>query len=132
MADLFALRCSLTGLHAGLFHASASHVFVTACDTPFLKTELVALLLENVGPKWDVIIPETGKGMQPLCAVYSRQCLKPIARQLKKNAARIVDFFPLVRVKKISESRLREAAADELWRKTRKTGGAGPESPSVP
>jgi molybdopterin-guanine dinucleotide biosynthesis protein A len=51
VTDLFPLRSSLTGIHAGLFHASAPHVFVTACDTPFLKKELITTLLDELEPK---------------------------------------------------------------------------------
>jgi molybdopterin-guanine dinucleotide biosynthesis protein A len=51
VTDLFPLRSSLTGIHAGLFHASAPHVFVTACDTPFLRKELITTLLDELAPK---------------------------------------------------------------------------------
>jgi molybdopterin-guanine dinucleotide biosynthesis protein A len=109
VADLICVRSSLTGVHAGVFHGSCPYVFVTACDTPFLRPELVSFLLGQVGPRWDVVIPETEKGLQPLCAIYSKQCLKPIEEQLTKESPRIVDFFPSVRVKKIPEEQLRQA-----------------------
>jgi molybdopterin-guanine dinucleotide biosynthesis protein A len=109
VTDLFPLRSSLTGIHAGLFHASAPHVFVTACDTPFLKKALIAALLDELEPKWDVIIPETKEGAQPLCAIYSKRCLKPIEHQLGKEDPKIINFFSKVKVKKITEPQLRSA-----------------------
>jgi molybdopterin-guanine dinucleotide biosynthesis protein A len=112
VADLFPVRSSLTGVHAGLFHAPSSHVFVSACDTPFLQRELVLEVLNGFDPKWDVIIPETKKGLQPLCAVYSKRCLKPIEGQLLNDRPRIIDFFTSVRVKKISEGQCREVDPD--------------------
>ena len=112
VTDLFPLRSSLTGIHAGLFHASAPHAFVTACDTPFLKKELISVLLEALEPKWDVIIPETKEGHQPLCAIYSKRCLKPIEHQLRRQDPKIINFFSKVKVKKISEPQLRAADPD--------------------
>jgi molybdopterin-guanine dinucleotide biosynthesis protein A len=112
VTDLFPLRSSLTGIHAGLFHASAPHIFVTACDTPFLKRELITALLDELEPKWDVIIPETKDGAQPLCAIYSKRCLKPIENQLGKEDPKIINFFSKVKVKKIAEPQLRRADPD--------------------
>jgi molybdopterin-guanine dinucleotide biosynthesis protein A len=109
VGDLFPVRSSLTGIHAGLFHASSGHVFVTACDTHFLKKELITFLLEELEPKWDVVIPATEEGLQPLCAVYSKRCLRPIERQLAEGNAKIIDFFSQVRVKEVPEERLRQA-----------------------
>lgn len=112
VTDLFSIRSALTGIHAGLFHASASHAFITACDTPFLKKELIMALLEEIEPKWDVIMPVTEKGNQPLCAIYSKRCIKPIERQLKNQDPKILKFFPEVKVKEIPEARLRKVDPD--------------------
>jgi len=109
VTDLFPIRSPLTGIHAGLFHASAPHAFITACDTPFLKKELIRALLEELEPKWDVIIPVTEEGNQPLCAIYSKRCIKPIERQLKNEDPKILKFFPKVKVKEIPEAQLRPA-----------------------
>jgi molybdopterin-guanine dinucleotide biosynthesis protein A len=109
VTDLFPIRSPLTGIHSGLFHVSAPHAFITACDTPFLKKELIRALLEELEPKWDVIIPVTEKGNEPLCAIYSKRCIKPIERQLRNQASKILKFFPKVKVKEIPEAQLRSA-----------------------
>ena len=107
--DLFPIRCPLTGIHAGLFHTSAPHAFITACDTPFLKKEVIRALLEELEPKWDVVVPVTQEGSQPLCAIYSKRCIKPIERQLSAEDAKILKFYPKVKVKEIREAQLRLA-----------------------
>jgi molybdopterin-guanine dinucleotide biosynthesis protein A len=112
VSDLIPVRSSLTGIHAGLFHASADHVFVTACDMPFLKESVVKILLQELEPKWDVIIPVTTKGPQPLCAIYSKRCIKPIEAQLHKEASKIVRFFSKVRVKEVPEEAIRQVDPD--------------------
>ncbi len=109
VTDLFPIRSSLAGIHAGLFYASAPHAFITACDMPFLKTELIRALLAELELKWDVIMPVTEEGNEPLCAIYSKRCIKPIECQLKNEDPKIANFFPKVRVKEIPEARLRSA-----------------------
>jgi len=110
--DLFPIRCALTGIHAGLFHASAPHVFVTACDTPFLKKAMIETLLEEIEPNLDVILPVTHEGNQPLCAVYSRRCLRPIEHQLRNKDPKITKFFPKVKVKQVPEAHLKAVDPD--------------------
>ncbi|MBN1841560.1 MAG: molybdenum cofactor guanylyltransferase [Deltaproteobacteria bacterium] len=114
VSDLFPVRSSLTGIHAGLFHASAPHIFVTACDTPFLSRPLIKRLLEEIEPKWDVIIPVTAEGRQPLCAIYSKRCMKPIDDQLENQDPKIIRFFPKVKVKAVSDAQIRAADPDLL------------------
>ncbi|MDY6952371.1 MAG: molybdenum cofactor guanylyltransferase [Thermodesulfobacteriota bacterium] len=112
VSDLFPIRSSLTGIHAALFHCSQPHVLVTACDTPFLKRELIRVLLNELEPKWDVVMPVTEEGHQPLCAIYSKRCLKPIVHQLEHGDPKIVNFFSKVKVKEVPEEKLRAADPD--------------------
>jgi molybdenum cofactor guanylyltransferase len=112
VTDLLPTRSSLTGIHAALFHVSTPHAFITACDTPFLKTGLIRILLDELEPKWDVVMPVTGQGSQPLCAIYSKRCIEPIEDQLRNGDPKILNFFSEIKVKEISEERLRVADPD--------------------
>ena len=112
--DLFPIRSSLTGIHAGLFYSTNPYSFFIACDTPFLKMEMVEVIVNSIEPDIDIILPETSEGLQPLCAVYSKQCLKPVERQLTRKELQIRRFFKKVRVKKLPENLLRENDPDLL------------------
>jgi len=107
VTDIYTARSSLTGIHAGLFYATNSHSFITACDTPFLKKELIETIICAVESQTDIIIPETSAGIEPLCAVYSKRCLKQIENQLDKQEYKIQNFFNKVRVRKLSDNELR-------------------------
>ena len=109
VTDLFQTPSSLTGIHAALFHVSTPYAFITACDTPFLQTGLIRVLLNQLEPKWDVIMPVTEQGNQPLCAIYSKRCIEPIEDQLRNGDPKILNFFPKIKVKEIPEKRLRQA-----------------------
>ncbi len=112
--DIFPFRSSLTGIHTGLFYTSNPFAFFAACDTPFLKKELVKTIIDNIEPSVDVVIPETSAGLEPLCAVYSKECLKPVEHHLTKEKFKIQHLFKKRRVKKISEEILREKDPDLL------------------
>ncbi|UCD77390.1 MAG: molybdenum cofactor guanylyltransferase [Desulfobacterales bacterium] len=105
--DLFAVRSSLTGIHAGLFYMKNSFGFFAACDTPFLKKDLVEVLLENIEENKDIIMPETADGMEPLCAIYSKRCLNTVEHHIKQNKFKIQRALKKHRWKKIPESKLR-------------------------
>lgn len=92
-------RSSLTGIHTALANARTEHVFLTACDTPFLRTTLLHALLARLRPVDDVVLPLKPDGyFEPLCAFYSRRCLPHIAAQLARGDHKIINFFDKVRV----------------------------------
>ncbi|MFH1581583.1 MAG: molybdenum cofactor guanylyltransferase [Pseudomonadota bacterium] len=106
--DLFPIRSSLTGIHTGLFYSTNPHSFFIACDTPFLKIEMAETIVNSIEPDVDIVLPETSEGIQPLCAVYSKQCLKHVETQLTRKELQIRRFFKKVRVKKLPENLLRK------------------------
>ncbi|MCK5504118.1 MAG: molybdenum cofactor guanylyltransferase [Thermodesulfovibrionia bacterium] len=110
--DLFQVQSSLTGIHAGLFYINTPYAFFLACDTPFVKKELLEIILAGIEQHVDVVIPETSKGFEPLCSIYSKQCLRPIEQQLIGGKLKIQGFFRNVRVKKIHEKYLRQKDPD--------------------
>jgi molybdopterin-guanine dinucleotide biosynthesis protein A len=81
--------------------------FFSACDTPFLKKELVEVLLENIDPRSDIIMPETAAGMEPLCAVYSKRCLDRAEHHIRQKKLKIQRALSHHRLKKIPETVLR-------------------------
>lgn len=108
VTDIFTVRSSLTGIHAGLFYSRSPYAFITACDTPFLKKELIELLISYIESDKDLIIPETSVGFEPLCAIYSTRCLHKIEQQISRESYKIRDFYSKIRVKKIHEFQLRQ------------------------
>ncbi len=106
--DIYTKRSSLTGIHSGLFYTKTDHAFIAACDTPFLKVELVKTIIQHIDSSVDVVIPRTEVGIEPLCAVYSRRCLQTVQGALEQNSLKIRSFFSRVRVKEIPETVLRK------------------------
>jgi molybdopterin-guanine dinucleotide biosynthesis protein A len=100
VTDLYREQGALGGVFTGLFHASFSHAFVVACDMPFLQPALISYLA-GMSPGYDIVIPRTEDGLQPLHAVYSRKCLPFMEDLLCRGRLKILDFFPRVKKKEV-------------------------------
>lgn len=108
--DTFTTFSSLNGIHTALHSVQANHVFVAACDTPFLQPALVSLLLSRLTPAADVVVPLLNNNYyEPLCAIYSKRCLPHIVSQLKLGEYQIIRFFRSVNVVSVSETEIRQA-----------------------
>jgi len=114
VTDIMSARSSLTGIHTGLFFATNRYTFITACDTPFLKRGVVETIIDGIKPGYSVTIPETPNGLEPLCAVYSKHCLKPIEQQIVNQEFKIKQFLKKKRLNKIPENVLRDKDPDLL------------------
>jgi molybdopterin-guanine dinucleotide biosynthesis protein A len=101
-SDLIPERGVLGGLYTGLFFSSFPYSFCVACDMPFLKTTVIEYLIKNI-EDYDVIVPKTSDGLQPLHAVYSKNCLGPIKEILDQGKYKIIDLYPMVKVKIMEE-----------------------------
>jgi molybdopterin-guanine dinucleotide biosynthesis protein A len=108
VTDIFPYRSSLTGIHAGLFHATRPYAFFAACDAPFLLPGMVHLILNALSPGVDGVVPQTAAGFEPLCAVYSQRCCQTIAQRLKKQHFQIKGIFKKFRIRTLSEKLLRQ------------------------
>ena len=101
--DLIPGRGVLGGLYTGLFYSSFPFSFCVACDMPFLKESVIEYLIQSMDA-YDAFVPKTKDGLQPLHALYSKNCLEAIKRTIEKEKYKITDFYPLVRMKVIEES----------------------------
>ncbi|MBU1170117.1 MAG: molybdenum cofactor guanylyltransferase [Proteobacteria bacterium] len=109
VSDYFTDRCSLTGIHAGLTAIRNQNAFFVACDAPFIKKELIEKILGMIHPAFDVIVPMTSAGYEPLFAIYSKECLRVIERHLLCKRYKVTDIFTCLNVATVSEEYLREA-----------------------
>jgi len=69
---------------------------------PFINEKLILYLKSQING-YDVVVPQTSRGLEPMHAFYSRNCIQPMYRCLEEGRLRIVDFFSEVKVKIIGE-----------------------------
>ena len=73
VSDIYPGCGPLGGIHAALTHSSAEVNLMLAVDMPFISKELLRFLLHTADrTRAIVIVPQTSRGLQPLCAVYRR------------------------------------------------------------
>ncbi len=96
--DIYPDKGPLGGIYTSLINSSSYHTFMLACDMPFVEPELITHL-KDLTNQYDVVIPKSEKGLEPLHAFYSKKCIEPIKRELDGNNLRIISFFPHVNVK---------------------------------
>jgi molybdopterin-guanine dinucleotide biosynthesis protein A len=101
-------RCGpLGGMHAGLLASTNNYNFIVACDMPNLNTAAVAYIRE-VAAGYAVAVPFIDGYFNPLHAVYHKSCLPHIERLLAEERYRILEFYPLINLRQISEEELRQ------------------------
>jgi molybdopterin-guanine dinucleotide biosynthesis protein A len=96
----------LGGLHTALLEATGDLTIVIACDMPYVSAPLLGHLA-TLARDADAIVPYTDRGYHPLCAVYARSCLEPIARRLAAGRLKMTGLFDDVRVRVVAVEELR-------------------------
>ncbi len=116
VADIFFGCGPLAGIHAALVHSTAALNLMLAVDMPFVSRELLAFIFaaaEREDNHAIVTVPRTGKGFQPLCAVYRRDFSAAAEQALRAGKYKIDATFSSVSVRVIEEDELAAAGFSE-------------------
>ena len=103
--DLYPGCGPLAGIHSGLVSASSFYSLVVACDMPFLDQSLLQYLI-NLAHGFDVVMPSVEGLMEPLHAVYSKDCLPHIERILKDGGRSVKDVLHQVNVRYVEREEI--------------------------
>lgn len=105
--DIFNQRGLLVGLYSGLKSSASRYNLVVGCDMPFLKVELLQYLRDKIDSN-DIIIPRYTKSyIEPLCAIYSKDCLSVMERNIEAGILSIRRIFPYLKVEYIEEKEIK-------------------------
>ncbi|MDK2744820.1 MAG: molybdenum cofactor guanylyltransferase [Nitrospira sp.] len=96
---------SLGGLYTGLRQSTDQHIFVAACDMPFLCSSLVQYMVA-LKEEADVVMALWKDRLQPTHAVYSRRCLPILEDMIRRHEVKIqhVAAHPALRVRMVMEA----------------------------
>lgn len=104
--DIFPGKGSIGGIYTGLVTSNSFYNLVIACDMPFLNPDLLKYMI-TVSKGFDVVVPRIkGEIYEPLHAVYSKNCIDPLERLIKNNVFRIIELYPLIKVKYLDDSEI--------------------------
>lgn len=105
----------LSGLHAALTSAGTPWCIVSACDLPFVTTEVFRFLKQAAEEAESnqleespdqAIIPVVGGRIQPLLAAYHNSALPALEHSLSAGRLRMTDWLGELRVRYILEEEL--------------------------
>ena len=96
---------ALGGLYTGLKEAETEYIMATACDMPYPDPGIGRLLV-GMRKGYDVVVPKTPYGLEPLFAVYRKTCLPFMQSLLEQGLYQIFLFYPHVRVRYVSQDEL--------------------------
>lgn len=100
--DSYPAKGALVGLYSGLKESNSNHSLVVGCDMPFLNTDLLRHL-ESLAADFDVVIPRLHDNLEPLHAVYSKNCIAPIEARLDEGDLKMSDFIDAVKVRYVEQ-----------------------------
>jgi molybdopterin-guanine dinucleotide biosynthesis protein A len=111
--DVLPGRGPLVGIYSSLLRARYPHLFAIACDMPFISSELINYM-KGICKDYDVTVPETERGLEPLHAIYSKTCLPVMKKYIAKGGkGRVIEFFPEVKVRVINQGEISKLTVGE-------------------
>ena len=105
VVDLYPGGGALGGIYSGLVRARSLYNLVVAGDMPFLNPFLLRYLIQ-LSPGFDVVIPRFEGRLEPLHAIYSKNCLVPIQQRIEQGELKIGGFLEQVRVRYVEEAEI--------------------------
>ena len=104
----------IAGIYTGLKASKHEYSVVLASDMPFISFRLLKLLTDKAGlnPRSDAVIIRNNKGVEALCGIYSKKCIKIIEDGIIKGVYKISDILQDMEVCWIGPGELDEEEID--------------------
>ena len=114
----------MAGIAAALAATRLPWNLIVACDLPYLSGAwLDWLLARAIRSRGQVVIPQSGRGLEPLAAVYRRECGGRIATALARGARKVTDVIEELRMDVIDQREWRRLDPRALVLKNMNTPG---------
>ncbi|MGB9715340.1 MAG: molybdenum cofactor guanylyltransferase [Thermodesulfovibrionales bacterium] len=124
IGDIFKYKGPMAGILSALIALREEDIFVTPCDMPFIKLELIRYIVDewskdmgNVSnithytPRkngYDAAIPVFNGKSQPLLGIYSKKVIKTMEETIKTSNRSLRDFIKKLKVLYITEEEVRK------------------------
>ena len=101
-------RGPLGGLYTALVDAAHDRVLILACDLPFVTAALLERLVteSGTGQEVDAVVPRSGRGLEPLCALYRKRCAGPARTRLDRGELAVAALLADLRVHELGPEAL--------------------------
>jgi molybdopterin-guanine dinucleotide biosynthesis protein A len=103
----------LAGIASALSATRTNWNLILACDLPYLTVKWVDWLLARaMESDQQIVMPRTAGGLEPLAAVYRRECAEPIIAALHGGIRKVTDAMERSRLELVTESDWRHIDPD--------------------
>ncbi len=109
--DETAFAGPLDALGRGLDALEHGVAFACSCDLPLLNSDVAADLVAMLND-FDAVIPEVGGKLQPLHAVYRKQCARQINTLAASGEKRLTAAAGSINARRVGEADLRKIDTD--------------------
>jgi molybdopterin-guanine dinucleotide biosynthesis protein A len=107
VGDIINYRGPMTGILSALITLKETEIFVTACDMPFIKPELIRYIVGRWTDRWEAMVPVFDGKPQPLLGIYSRKLVPKMEESIKTQARGLREFLNTIEVHYIKEEEVR-------------------------
>lgn len=95
----------LGGIYSGLVESDLEKNFVIACDMPLVSLNLIKHMLSFDG--YDAVIPKIDEKVEPLCAVYSKNSISEIEKQITMGDLKVRNLYKKIKTKYLEEEEIK-------------------------
>jgi molybdopterin-guanine dinucleotide biosynthesis protein A len=108
VADAIAGAGPLGGVYTALVDARFDWVLVLACDLPFVTADVLERLVAEIATadRIDAVVPRSGRGLEPLCAVYRKACAARAKACVDGGDLRMTGFLAELTVRELADDAL--------------------------
>ena len=103
----------LAGILSGLVNSKYRYNLIVACDMPLLNKDMVKYMV-SIAKGYDVVVPRLGKYLEPLQAVYSKDCISEIEKLLAQDRLKVDGLFGEVRTRFVESTEIERFDAAHL------------------
>ena len=111
VADKFPGDGPLAGIHAALKTIKSPRAFISGCDMPNLNPQLIRHLC-SINGGWQAVIPRHSMGIEPLHAIYHKDCMDVLEQYLAAGIRKIGSVLEKLQVRWVDEEEILSIVPD--------------------
>jgi len=113
VTDVLPGKGPLGGIYTGLLTSSSVYNLVVASDMPFLNSALLQYMVQ-VSADFDIVVPRAGALVEPLHAIYTKNCLEAMENLLKHNELPVRRLLTMVRTRYVEAEEIERFDPEHL------------------
>jgi molybdenum cofactor guanylyltransferase len=111
--DIVPGKAAMGGVYTGLVNSNNFYSLVVACDMPLLNSGLLEYM-KSLAPGNDAVIPMIGDYVEPLHAIYSKDCIPELKIMVENSALSLHLLRQRIKVRYVRRDEIERFDPDRL------------------